>query len=172
MNGISKMKREFCIILLLFATVGLAQHEEVVLKGAEQWAAAMEKKKWKKVIALTHPKIVEMAGEEEAMLRQAEASDINFKRQEFAIEKIELSEPLNEVQSGEYLMSVVPVRITFQGPLGKVYSESSFLAVSGDGGVRWYYISMSQISMEELLTIFPDMSPDLAFPVKRVYQEE
>jgi len=165
------MKKLFGFIFLLVTLAVHAQHEEAITKGAEALAKAMQKKKWEKVIDMTYPGIIELKGGEQAMLRQAQVSDQTFEQQEFTINQVELSETLNEVESGEYLMSIIPVRVTFDGPLGKLYSESSFLAVSEDGGKKWYYIFMSQISMDDLLAVFPFLSPELEFPVKRVYQK-
>ena len=89
----------------------------------------------------------------------------------FSLKKVELAEPREVLESGDYLMSVVPMRLTFDGPLGKLYSESGILAVSSNQGETWSFIDLAQVQIAQLAEIFPELNPDLEFPGKRIYQE-
>ena len=110
-------------------------------------------------------------GGKQAMLAQAAAFDQNMQQRGFELKDAELAQPLRILKSGNYLMCVVPMRLTFEGPLGKLYSESGLLAVSDDDGETWGFIDLAQVQMEQLAEMFPEINPDLVIPPKRIYQE-
>lgn len=149
-----------------------AQYEKKMMKQAKSYSIAMEKGKWEKVIDLTYHEIVKLAGGEKRYLQQSKNSALQLERQGFFIDKAELSSPSDTVNDGTHLLSVIPMRLTFQGPLGKLYSESSLLAVSKDAGETWKFISMSQTGMDDVLKLFPNGTRKLTFPIKKVYQDE
>ncbi len=166
-------------ILFIFALGAYAQeevtpaiaHEESLMKAAEQFAAATEKLDWNKVIDLTYPPLVKLNGGRQTLIRQAKLSDQNLKQQDFELQEVELSAPLRETPVGEYLLAIVPIRLTFKGPLGKLFSESSLLGVSEDDGQSWSFISMAQADMNQVIELFPKLPKTFVIPTKRIYQE-
>jgi hypothetical protein len=141
-----------------------AQNEEAIMK-------AIEKGKWEKILDLTFPEMIKKIGGQRRALKQAQLSDQQMEQQGFKVKVVELSKPLKEVKSNSHLMSIVPMRITFEGPLGKLYSESSLLSISKDKGETWTYISMAQVDFEDILELFPNISSELEFPKSRIYQD-
>ncbi|MGB0175940.1 MAG: hypothetical protein ACPF9D_02160 [Owenweeksia sp.] len=175
-----KLYRSLIPLLVLVFTISLSgqemddasiPHEESLMKAARQFASATEKLDWNKVIDMTYPPLVKLNGGREILLRQAKLSDQNLRQQEFELKKVELSAPLREIPVGDKFLAIVPIRLTFNGPLGKLYSESSLLGVSGDDGKSWSFISMAQADMNQVIELFPELPKTFVIPQKRVYQE-
>lgn len=159
------------LAIFLFTTSGFSQGEKKMMKQARSYAKAMEKGDWPTVVELTYPEIVKLAGGEKRYLQQSKNSSMQLERQGFSIDKAELSNPSDTVKEGSKVLSVIPMRLTFEGPLGKLYSESSLLGISNDGGKTWTFISMSQTGMDDVLKLFPKGTRRLTFPIKKVYQD-
>lgn len=157
--------------LLASTNIAFAQHKDAIAKGAQKYAKALEKAQWEKVLDLTYPDIITKNGGRENMMRNAKAFEAEMQQLGFELKKAELSDPLKMYASGEYLMCAVPMRLTFSGNLGKLYSESSLLGVSADSGKTWTYIDMAQIQINQLAEIFPQINPDLSIPPKRISQD-
>lgn len=159
----------FIVIALLFSLTAFGQ-EKKMMKQASEMAKAMEKRKWKKVLEYTYPKMIKLAGGEKRYLQQCKEFDIQLERQEFEVEMAELSAPGEIIEHEGLLMALIPMRMTFGGPLGKLYSESSLLAISSDKGENWKFIAMAQTDFEDILKLFPNISKKLQFPQSKVYQ--
>lgn len=161
----------FAFSLLASTNIAFAQHEDAITKGAQKYAKALEKAQWEKVLDLTYPDIITKNGGRTAMINQSKAFEAEMQQRGFELQKAELSDPLALYVSGDFLMCAVPMRLTFNGPLGKLYSESSLLAVSANEGTSWTYIDMAQIQINQLAEIFPQINPDLSIPPKRISQD-
>ena len=166
----SKLFSLFLVSVLCFSTA-LAQTEKKMMKEAKSYAKAMKKGDWDKVVELTYPEIVKLAGGNKRYVQQSKNSALLMERQGFTIDKAELSSPSDTVSDGDKLLSVIPMRLTFDGPLGKLYSESSILGISNDKGKTWTFISVSQTGLDEIVKLFPEATRKLAFPIKKVYQD-
>lgn len=159
------------IAVFVFTISGFSQNEKKMMKQAKSYAKAMEKEDWAKVVDLTYPEIVKLAGGKKRYLQQSKNSALQLERQGFSIDKAELSSPSDTVKDNGKILSVIPMRLTLEGPLGKLYSESSLLGVSIDGGETWKFISISQTGMDDVLKLFPEGTKRLKFPIKKVYQD-
>ncbi len=159
------------IACLLFTNGMDAQQPEAIAKGAEKYSKALVKAQWEKVLDLTYPEIITKNGGRQAMINQAKAFEAEMQQRGFELQKAELSDPLEIYKSGKFLMCAVPMRLTFNGPLGKLYSESSLLAVSSDEGKTWTYIDMAQVQISQLAEVFPEINPNLTIPPKRLSQD-
>ena len=175
-----KLYRSLTALLALFFTLSLSAqeadipaipHEESLMKAAGKYAAATQKQDWNKVIDMTYLPLVKLNGGRQTLLRQAQLSDQNLQQQDFELKAAELSAPLSETPVGDNILAVVPIRLTFNGPLGKLYSESSLLGVSEDAGKSWSFISMAQVGMNQVIELFPKLPKTFVVPQKRVYQE-
>lgn len=147
------------------------QTPEQVMEAARDYAKAVEKGKWEKIADMTYPQLLQEMGGRSEFVRQAQQFQVNLERREFAIEKAELAEPLEPIDSGGTFVVVVPMKLTFDGPLGKLYSESGLLAISTTEGEKWWFIDLAQVQLPELLKLFPHIAPHMELPTKRIYQE-
>ncbi len=159
------------LTLLVSTTIAFTQHKDAIAKGANKYSNALVKGDWEKVLDLTYAEIIIKNGGRQSMISKAKAFEAEMLQLGFELQKAELSDPLKVYQSGEYLMCAVPMRLTFKGNLGKLYSESSLLAVSSDEGKTWSYIDMAQVQINQLAEIFPDINPELRIPPKRISQD-
>lgn len=165
-----KLFNLFLASFLCFSTA-FAQSEKKMMKQAKSYAKGMEKGDWEKVVELTYPEIVKLAGGEKRYIQQSKNSALLMERQGFTIDAAELSSPSDTVSDGGKLLRVIPMRLTFDGPLGKLYSESSILGISIDAGASWTFISVSQTGLEDIVKLFPEATRKLAIPTKKVYQD-
>ncbi len=159
------------LALFVYANGAFAQHDVAIAKGAAKYSKALTKAQWEKVLDLTYPEIITRNGGRQAMINKSKAFEAEMLQRGFELKKAELSEPLAVYISGKFLMCAVPMRLTFSGPLGKLYSESSLLAVSSDEGKTWTYIDMAQVQINQLAEIFPEINPRLSIPPKRISQD-
>ncbi len=157
--------------LIFSSSVAFAQHEDAITKGAAKYSKSLVNAEWEKVLDLTYPEIITKNGGRQAMINKSKAFEQEMQQRGFELQKAELSDPLEIYPSGKFLMCAVPMRLTFNGPLGKLYSESSLLAVSSDDGKSWTYIDMAQVQINQLAEIFPEINSKLSIPPKRISQD-
>ncbi len=173
------LKRTGGILLLLFTVlasfgqerVSQTQGEKALVKTARTYARAVEKRDFEKVLALTHEKVLQQFGGMRKMLAEAKRDAEATRRKGFEIEKAELAAPLQGKQVNKTWYRCIPIRITIKGPYGKVYSQAGLLGISEDEGKSWRFVSLAQIEMSTLLSLFPNLPVDLEMPVKQLTTE-
>lgn len=168
------IKKTILLIGLIFLTSAfIVKDGEVkkMMKQALAFSKAMQKGKWEKVAEYTYPEMIKLIGGKRKYLQQAKNFDAQMEREGFKVKLSELSDPGEIVKDDKYHMSIIPMRMTFDGPLGTLYSESSLLAISKDKGENWRFIAMAQTDFAEILELFPNISKDLKFTQSKVYQK-
>lgn len=148
-----------------------AQDAEAAKAEARKYTKALLKGKWEKVIDMTYPELVTANGGAEKMMIQAELFDQTMVQQGFTLKKAELADPLMMFESGEYWTCVIPTKLTFNGPLGNLYSESGLLALQKKGETTWTFVDMAQVEIAQLIEVFPSLNQGIEIPVKRIYQD-
>jgi hypothetical protein len=156
---------------LLSFSIQAQESKEALSKKAEQYAKAVKKQDFEKVLDLTHPKVLEQFGGKRKMLKAAEYDAVQTKQKGFKIKDVELSEPLVAMDTNGVRFCAVPIRVTMSGPYGKVFSEAGLLGISENEGKDWLFVSLAQIDMVVLLTLFPELPTTLEMPVKQIYTE-
>ncbi len=164
--------RSLVLVLSLFSGSVFAQIDtEVFEKAAEEYANAVEKENFEKILTFTHPKVLQQFGGKRQMLAAAERDAQATKQKGFTMQKAELAEALTLMDTNGYVFWCIPIRVTMKGPFGKVYSEAGLLGISEDKGKSYTFVSLAQIDLAVLLTLFPDIPTELEMPTKQLYTE-
>lgn len=140
-------------------------------KAARTYAKAVENQNFEKILTLTHPKVLEQFGGKRQMMASAERDAQATKQKGFAMDKAELAEKLTPIRTPAYVFWCIPIRVTMKGPFGKVYSEAGLLGISEDKGKSYTFVSLAQIDLAVLLTLFPQIPTGLQMPTKQLYTE-
>ena len=75
-------------------------------------------------------------------------------------------EPVREINGKLY--ALVPQTIRIEMPQGILVQESHLLAVSEDGGKRWYFVDTAPLGDDQKLgVVFPDLVGKIKVPVRK-----
>ncbi len=115
------------------------------------------------VIRYMHPKLIEMAGGEQAY---AKVFDDTFSGMQEAKVTISISFPADPqfVQTKERLYAIVPQKVVMTVPAGGIETTSFQLGVLENGNTEWKYLDVSKFDRQMLKELFPDFPEDYTFP--------
>ena len=120
-------------------------------------------KNYSEIIDYTYPKLVEMAGGKQALLKAAKTA-FDKMDESFILEKITFGEPQKIYVAGKELHCIVPETLSINTSKGKMQASYSLLAVSLDKGKKWYFIETHKFTPKFMKTIFPNFNYNLAIP--------
>ncbi len=161
------------LVFCLVTSMASAQVNDQLYKSAKEYAAANEDGNWKKVVSLTHPKLISFIGGEQKMLADASKGEAQMERNGLELVAFEISKPLeeNRTENG-IIFCAIPARVTIKDGKTKLYSEAPILAISEDGGNSWTFISVAQIDRLDLIELFPDLPKRLDLSYQKVYSRD
>jgi hypothetical protein len=182
MKSLSKLFAAAFVCLLLHAPHALAR-QEAQRAGEAKSAAARASEypglkaqaealgqaflagDYKKVVAVTYPRLVEMAGGpkalEEFIRREMQKMDAGG----FKILSYEVGEPEPAARIGGALYAVVPTVMKAQTPAGVATQPSFMIGVSRDGGEGWTFLGgMGTTDKAQLRVLMPEASDKLKLP--------
>lgn len=162
------MKKFTFLIFLLSGLIINAQNNfsKKIKTDGRSMANSLIKKDYETLINFTYPKILELSGGKEKMIK-AVAAGINKMENEGAkFVSVYIGKPKDIFKAGDELHCLVPQEITIEVPTGQLITNSFLLAVSMDQGLNWYYIDVAQLTKEKANTIFPNFNENLVFPKK------
>lgn len=161
------MKR-FALALVLFfvvATDGRAQNISSVARGqAMEMVRALQKKDFTTFSKYMHPKMLEMAGGTDKLIRQMDTMNVMAKQFGAEIKAVHIGVPGKIVNYKKDMQMVIPETTELTSAFGNVELETSLVAISSDGGKNWKFIDTSMTNVKELKKTMPDLSPELVIP--------
>lgn len=110
----------------------------------------------------THPKVFEMAGGREALIKNGREAVEELKKEGFEIVSTKVGEPKDAVAVGEELFSNVPMTVMLKTPKGTIQQETTLVAVSNDNGANWKFLS--DMNQERFKALFPIAATRLQIP--------
>lgn len=131
---------------------------------AKEMNDAFARKDYGRFAELTYPKVVEMAGGRDQMLKGI-AQQIN----EMAAEGVVIlssttGSPTQFVHDSGSIYAVLPTALKAKAKDGVFQSEGSMIGVSKDGGTNWTFIDSSGKDHRELKTILGNVVDRLNLP--------
>jgi hypothetical protein len=75
--------------------------------------------------------------------------------------KVSVGKPGRILQYQNELQCVLPVKVTICRKTGPMRVKMGMIAVSMDGGNRWYFMSSNRTDIDALRREYPNLSPDL-----------
>ena len=112
----------------------------------------------------THPRVVEMIGGREKFRKAIEDgfADMKAKGQEF--HSLTVGKPEKLVRSNFSLFAIIPQRLVFKTPQGKLWHEGCLIAVSSDEGRTWTFVDGAGAAKGNIEIVLPDFPKDLQIP--------
>ncbi len=131
---------------------------------------------YNRLLDFTYPELISIAGGRD-ILKDLIASTISdILAQGFTIDSARVGTPGKIYIAGNEIHSTIDQFIYLGFPGGHMTSESALLAVSQDGGKKWYFLDFGQLTPELKASFFPDFNNDLVIPEAKqpviVYDEE
>lgn len=134
-------------------------------ESAKMCAEATVKGDVEKLISLTHPAIVKLAGGKDAMLKVLKKSLEDMKTQGFKFNesKVEPAKSMIKGESGLYCILPITSKMSIQGK--KITINTFLLGVSADDGKTWTFLDGNG-GEDSLRQVLADIPKDLKFPAK------
>jgi hypothetical protein len=122
----------------------------------------------------THPKVVELMGGREKMAEFVRKGMADMKTQGFeTLSYTPAAEPTQVLREGRTLYAILPARLRMRTPDGVVFvSESFMIALSGDDGKNWKFVSGATADATRLKILMPEVADKLKLPAVRDYPED
>lgn len=109
----------------------------------------------------TYPKILEMMGGKANMVNATKQAMEQMKSQGFEVIELSFKDASKSLKhEGELQYSIIQT-LTMETPNGKVASEYSLIAISGDDGQNWTFMDTSNKPKATMLKYFPNLHPDI-----------
>jgi hypothetical protein len=172
---ILKLSMKKCIVLALLATSfnvyaqpALNKFKPAVKAAAKRMNDALVKKDIKTFVKTTYPKVVEMT--DGGLTRVQSEIEKSIAGIEQAGSKILSAWPGEATTiidtAGEY-QCTIPQYMKMRLDNGVLTTQTTLIALSPDKGKTWYFIDMTDKSLAQWRTVFPNMSSKLViFPPK------
>ena len=136
---------------------------------AEESSRAFMEGNYERLADLTHPKVVELMGGREKMAEFVRKSMADMKTQGFeTLSYTPATEPTQVLREGRKLYAILPAKLRMRTPGGVVYvSESFIIALSGDDGKNWKFVSGATADAAKLKLLMPEVADKLKLPTVR-----
>src|SRR3979409_1816575 len=126
------MKRiSIVFIAILIACLSFAQSQQMVIKNqASDMVKALLRKDFTTFAKYMHPKVIEMAGGKEKLLKRMDTANTLVTEFGAKITKVVIGNPGKIVNFKNELQTTLPETTDLQTPLGNVTIETTLIAIS------------------------------------------
>lgn len=140
---------------------------------AEESSRAFMEGNFERLADFTHAKVVELMGGREKMAEFVRKGMADMKAQGFeTLSYTPAAEPTQVLREGRQLYAILPARLRMRTPGGTIFISDSFMiAVSGDDGKNWRFVSGATADAARLKLLMPEVADKLKLPTVRHYPE-
>ena len=131
---------------------------------AKEMNDAFARKDYERFVDLTYPKIVEMAGGRDQMLKGIPQQLKEMEAEGVVILSSTSGSPTQFVHDSGSIYAVLPATLKAKAKDGIFESEGSMVGISSDGGANWTFIDASGKDHRELKTILGNVVDRLNLP--------
>jgi hypothetical protein len=124
---------------------------------AKQLETALASKDYGKVVDLTHPKVVELAGGRDKMVAVATHEVQSMEAEGVVILSSSYGAPTQFVSDTSGVYALIPVVSKVKATDGIFQTEGCLIAVSTDGGQNWTFVDASGKDQTELKKVLPNL---------------
>lgn len=137
------------------------------LKSAgEKMVHLFVEKNYDEYVKFVHPQIIKLSGGKDKMIDAIKNSLKEIEDEGFAFNKVSIGTPSEIISTTADMESVVPQILELKAQGGLMVATSYLLAISNDKGKTWYFIDTSGKTLDQMKTIFPQLSNKLVIPEK------
>ena len=133
-------------------------------KQAKEMNDAFARKDYERFADLTYPKIVEMAGGRDQMLKGIPQQLKEMEDEGVVILSSTSGSPTQFLHDSGSIYAVLPATLKARAKDGIFESEGSLVGISSDGGANWTFIDASGKDHRELKTILGNVVDRLNLP--------
>lgn len=125
---------------------------------AKEVADATITKNFEKLVDLTHPRVISMAGGKERMIAGLKKADEQMQAETGAeLSGVTFGEMQQEAKIGTEVFVVVPMTILMKIGPAKFTGESSIVGISSDNGVSWTFVNgVNQVRFAQMFPAVGD----------------
>ena len=162
------MKRTFLLTLILLATNAIYSQtsNENLNRQLKEMRTYFLAEDYAAFSAYTYPKVVEMMGGRENMIRATQSSMNQMKNEGFQIVDISFTDPSKFIEHKNELQCSLTQELTMKIPEGKVLATYTLIAISGDNGKNWKFMDTSGKPKATMLKYFPNLNPNIVIRPK------
>ncbi len=131
---------------------------------AKEMNDAFARKDYERFADLTYPKVVEMAGGRDQMLKGIPQQLKEMEAEGVVILSSTSGSPTQFVHDSGSIYAVLPATLKAKAKDGIFESEGSMIGISSDGGANWTFIDASGKDHRELKTILGNVVDRLTLP--------
>ncbi|MDQ2862088.1 MAG: hypothetical protein M3R50_00305 [Bacteroidota bacterium] len=135
--------------------------------SADKMASLFIKKDYLNYVNYIHPKILKMVGGKDKMITVIKGSLKQTEDQGLTVTGVTIGNPAAIIISNTELQSVVPQMLHLKTAKGKLVAISYLIATSANKGKTWYFIDVSNKTLQQMKTMFPNLSNKLVIPEKK-----
>jgi hypothetical protein len=162
------MSKFLLLLVTTFAFTAAAQVDKAKIKAqAEEAAQALLKADYEVLKKYTYPKVAEEYGDVDTMMKTAKSGREDLEAMGIILESVVVGEPSEVVKAGSQLHCLIPQTLVIKKPDGTITSESHLLGVSTDQGEHWYFVSISDMTLDSIKELLPDYNPELVIPDRK-----
>lgn len=142
-------------------------YSKAIKAQAEEMGQSFKSGDFEKFFGFIHPKVFEMAGGRDVLIKQSREAFEEAKSEGFGVESYTVGEPKSAVAVEKELFVVVPVSFITKEPPKETYkNESTLIAVSSDDGASWKFLS--DMNQARFKALFPAAATKLVIPEDKV----
>ena len=134
---------------------------------AKEMNDAFARKDYGRFAELTYPKVVEMAGGRDQMLKGIAQQLNEMEAEGVVILSSTTGLPTQFVHDSGSIYAVLPTTLKAKAKDGIFQSEGSMIGISSDGGTNWTFIDSSGKDRRELKTLLPKVVDRLNLPPEK-----
>jgi len=128
---------------------------------------ALLRKDYQRVLDLTYPKVIEMAGGREKMLANLTSGLKEMETEGVVLLSSTAGDPTQFVHDAGTIYAVMPVTLKVKAKDGVFQSEGGLIGISSDGGANWTFIDASGKDQKELKALLPRTLDKLKLPADK-----
>ena len=115
----------------------------------------------------TNPRIVDMMGGPENMIRVLVKTMRDMKSQGMTFSRISFDEPTRIIKAASGLQSTILQHTEIKLNKGRVIATSALIAVSSDKGQHWTFIDTSNKDLATIKKLLPGLSYEIVIPEQK-----
>ena len=164
----NKSLRIYFRLLILVVLPFIVQGQDTIIlkKQANIIIAATREGNYKIVVDHTYPKIIQLAGGKEAMLKKIISGMDEMKKEGVSGVDGKLGPPGKFYKAGAEIHCLIPETVTLIKTNGRLVSTSYLLAVTNNKGKTWSFIDVGSMPVSMLRDLFPHFNKKLKIPDK------
>ena len=146
-----------CIAVPCFAQTNDSQHVENAQKQADIMVKAFKNEDYSTFLDLTHPKVVELTGGKEKMIKiLSEGFGHGIE-----VISVEIQSPSGLIRKDNSLQCSFKQKQIMKIGDQKIYTIGSLIGISYDQGKNWSFIGVASNSLATIQATFPELSDEL-----------